>query len=282
MSEARQCENCKSELAATATFCPRCGQRVAAPAAAAPAAAPPPAPPAPPPPAPPPPLPPPPPVATAMPATPAVAPSAPRRSSAWPAILIGCGVVFLLLVGIGGYVGYKGYQKAKTGWGELQTEFEKAKVKTDSGQTDEATDDKTEGTTNDEATPTADSKPVIRVSDGVDPADPPQAYSVERVPPLSVEEGRPFGPVSNGDQAAGLVLAQPDVRDWVKAVEQARAEGKQRAAMLTVELIPGTGNYLIHLFENVMDDEPGHTATFGWFRVDKETGAVSNETTNPD
>ena len=113
----------------------------------------------------------------------------------------------------------------------------------------------------------------------LDPANPPRAYAVDVVPPLEVEEGKPFGPVSNGDQAAGLVVARSGVKAWVELIEQERAQGKKRTAMLTVETIPGTGNYLIHLFENVADDEPAHTATFGWYRVDKETGVVTNDTT---
>lgn len=275
MGEHRQCDNCKTEVDAAATFCPRCGQRFA------PAATPPPAPPVPPaapPPAPVAAAPPPPPaappvMAAPVPPTPVVPATAPaRRSSAWPAVAIGCAVLLVILA-VGGFALYRGYQSGRQAWAEVQQELKAAQPKTDTGGEAAKTEDTTTG---EQETKTSD-EPVIEVGEGGG-TNPPTAYPVEEVPALQVEEGKPFGPVSNGDQAAGLVLAKPETQDWVQAIDAARQEGKKRTAMVSVELIPGTGNYLVHLFENVQDEEPGHTATFGWFKVNKETGEVTNET----
>jgi len=209
---------------------------------------------------------------------PVVAPSPVRKSSPWPAILIGCGVLFVLVLIVGGVVGTHLVKKAKAELAKLETETSTTQSKTDTtAKTDDGNEGKSEGKTDDETPSPSDQKPVIEVSPPGSKL-PPIAYRCDQVPPLDVKEGEEFGAVSNGDQAAGLVLAQADVQDWVKQIEQARAEGKKRTAMLTVETIPGSGNYLVHLFENVEDDDPGHTATYGWFKVDKDSGAVSNQT----
>ena len=281
MSDPRPCPNCRAEVGEAASFCPRCGQRLevreepAPPPAAVPAPPPPPvtdkAPPAA---APPPP----------SPAVPFVRPSTPaRRSSPWPAILIGCGVLFLLGLATVGFLVYKGYMTVKAVQHEVMTETSKTTATGGGSAADKTTDGTgTEGSGTGEGTPSEERRPVIQVDESADPSHPPTAYAVEEVPPLDVKEGQKFGEVTTGDQAAGLVLAMPDVQTWVAAIKQARDEGKKRTAMVTVELIPGSGNYLVHLFENVQDEEPGHTATFGWFKVNQETGAVSNETMDSD
>lgn len=123
--------------------------------------------------------------------------------------------------------------------------------------------------------------PQIPVGDSTKPDQPPAAVPVDSVPVAEVKEGVPAGPVADGDRAAGLVVAIPDVQAWAAEVARARAQGKRREALLTVERTP-EGDYLVHVFENVQDDEPGHTATYGWYRVNAQTGAVRNETLDSD
>lgn len=47
---------------------------------------------------------------------------------------------------------------------------------------------------------------------------------------------------------------------------------------LVIEVDHNEGNnYVVHVYEVVMDDETtGHTATYGWYYVDKSTGKLES------
>jgi len=72
------------------------------------------------------------------------------------------------------------------------------------------------------------------------------------------------------DRAAEIVSRLPDVDNFLKRLS---AVGK-RAHIDTTEEDPQT--WMVHVYE-IVDDGDGmsHTATFGWFKVDKKTGRVS-------
>ena len=130
-------------------------------------------------------------------------------------------------------------------------------------------------------TPASPQQPVIEVGDSTKPDAPPTATPVEAVSLAGIGEGEHIGPVTSGDQAAGLVIDTPDARQWASQIAEARQQGKKRQALVTVERKPN-GHYLVHLFESVEDDDPGHTATFGWFDVDDEMGAIKPDTVDSD
>ncbi|MEI6503534.1 MAG: hypothetical protein WCP21_21185 [Armatimonadota bacterium] len=130
-------------------------------------------------------------------------------------------------------------------------------------------------------TPEPPKQTVIEVGDSTKPDAPPTATPVEDVSLAGIGEGEHIGPVTSGDQAAGLVIDTPDARQWAAQIAEARQQGKKRQALVTVERKPN-GHYLVHLFESVEDDDPGHTATFGWFDVDNEMGAIKNNVVDSD
>ncbi|MDY6795729.1 MAG: zinc ribbon domain-containing protein [Actinomycetota bacterium] len=72
-------------------------------------------------------------------------------------------------------------------------------------------------------------------------------------------------PVDNEDEILTLVLDIPEVMDWFLEVESPQ-----------YEISDENTSFVVHLFEYVEggSDLPGHTATFGWYAVDKETGEV--------
>lgn len=249
------CALCGAPLPAGARFCPACG------AEAAKAVRPPP------PPSPVIPVAPPPPLAPAAPPPPPAqygAPAPPRRSNATVAVvLILVGLLFIGLVAIAGIAA----------WTTLGT------------RTHSTVTQSLESLTNASETHNTVKVPqpaAVTVGDSTQSAtNPPVATPVEQISLARVGEGEHIGPVESGDQAAALVINLPDVQEWVAAIDKARAEGKKRTAMVTVERKPN-GHYLVHLFENVEDDEPGHTATFGWYDVDNEGGAIKPDNVDGD
>lgn len=72
-------------------------------------------------------------------------------------------------------------------------------------------------------------------------------------------------PVDSEEEAVDYVFKEfPDVFNWYMAVETA-----------DVEVTDEGDSYQVHFFEYVEDDVTGgHTATYGWYAVDKETGEV--------
>jgi len=72
-------------------------------------------------------------------------------------------------------------------------------------------------------------------------------------------------PVDSEGEAIELVLMlYPDLNDWYLATPESQ-----------VEVFDEGDSYQVHFFEYVEDDVTGgHTATYGWYAVDKETGEV--------
>lgn len=81
--------------------------------------------------------------------------------------------------------------------------------------------------------------------------------------------------VASAQAATDLVMQQPEVQEWLGLIEEAQAEGKQRRALVEVAEETDTA-YIVHVFESVEDEEPGHVATFGWYSVSKADGAISD------
>lgn len=83
------------------------------------------------------------------------------------------------------------------------------------------------------------------------------------------------GAVGSAEAATDLVMQQPEVQEWFRLIEEAQAEGKQRRALAEVTEETEMA-YIVHVFESVEDEEPGHVATFGWYNVSKADGAISD------
>lgn len=81
--------------------------------------------------------------------------------------------------------------------------------------------------------------------------------------------------VGSAEAATDLVMQQPEVQEWLALIEEAQAAGKQRRALVEVTEETATA-YIVHVFESVEDEEPGHAATFGWYSVAKVDGAITD------
>ena len=68
--------------------------------------------------------------------------------------------------------------------------------------------------------------------------------------------------------------ALPDVRNWTRAVEASARRSRERHVARFQAHEEGR-KYVVHVFEDVGDEDEGHTATFGWFEVDKATGRAT-------
>ena len=87
--------------------------------------------------------------------------------------------------------------------------------------------------------------------------------------------GGETAPAADGDltedQAIDRVAALPEIKAWMKFVH--KMSPKNKAAFRSEGL--QMGRYLIQPYEDVNDGNGmGHTATFGWYEVDKKTGEV--------
>ena len=73
------------------------------------------------------------------------------------------------------------------------------------------------------------------------------------------------------DQAIDRVAARPEVKAWMKQVHDREPNNKTMVRSVGLEM----GRYTIHVYEDVNDGNGlGHSATFGWYEVDKKTGEV--------
>lgn len=71
-------------------------------------------------------------------------------------------------------------------------------------------------------------------------------------------------------QALAKVKDLPEVQEYQKMLADA---GKKA----TFEVEDQDSEWAVHVFEIVSDGANSHTATFGWFRVDKKTGIIEKE-----
>lgn len=242
-TNATTCAKCGAAGPEEARFCPSCGAPLGAVA------------------------PPPPPVAVPSP-PPAYyqAPAPQSKNSTLPLVLVIVGLALLALVAVAGVaawftLGQRTSQTVTTTVKELP-----------SG---------TETVTSGPPAPEPPKQSVIEVGDSTNPDEPPAATPVEDISLAGVGEGEHIGPVTSGDHAAALVLGTAEAETWAAAVAKARQEGKKRRGLVTVERKPN-GHYLVHVSESVEDDEPGHTATFGWFDVDDKMGAIKSDLVDTD
>jgi hypothetical protein len=76
--------------------------------------------------------------------------------------------------------------------------------------------------------------------------------------------------LTTADDAVAKVKALPDVAEWVATVTA--AGGSPRIEVDSED----SAAYTVHVYEIVKqtDDMPSHTATMGWYTVDKTTGNV--------
>lgn len=81
-------------------------------------------------------------------------------------------------------------------------------------------------------------------------------------------------PVTSEEEAIERVAALPDVRNWTRAVEASARRSRERHVARFQAHEEGR-KYVVHVFEDVGDEDEGHTATFGWFEVDKATGRAT-------
>jgi hypothetical protein len=79
------------------------------------------------------------------------------------------------------------------------------------------------------------------------------------------------GPVRSSDEAVARVAANPNVVDWLNLVKEKNPQSEEIIEVDSED----PAAYVVHVYE-VVDDGGGnsHTATFGWYQVDKMTGAV--------
>ena len=70
-------------------------------------------------------------------------------------------------------------------------------------------------------------------------------------------------------------MALPEVKKWMALVKKRAPKNGTVFKPEGVQM----GRYLIHVYEDVDDGNgQGHSATFGWYEVDKKTGeAVKSE-----
>ncbi len=99
-------------------------------------------------------------------------------------------------------------------------------------------------------------------------------------PPTKTEESSSF---SGGSTSANLVSDEEDAiaavknkADVLKWYETLRKAGKEKNARIDVDS-EENDKYIVHVYEVVQNyGEPSHTATFGWFEVEKKTGFVKS------
>jgi hypothetical protein len=110
-------------------------------------------------------------------------------------------------------------------------------------------------------------KPVNR------PAAPMPQPGMAPVPqPSAPKEASPPAAVSAAD-AVAAVKARPEVAEWLANVTQAGGSPRIEVDSEDAEA------YTVHVFEVVAGegDMPGHTATLGWYTVNKATGEVTQD-----
>jgi hypothetical protein len=91
--------------------------------------------------------------------------------------------------------------------------------------------------------------------------------------PASGSTATAASPAADGDltedQAIDRVAALPEVKAWMKLVREKSPRNKAAFRSEGLQM----GRWLIQAYEDVNDGNGmGHTATFGWYEVDKKTG----------
>ncbi len=80
------------------------------------------------------------------------------------------------------------------------------------------------------------------------------------------------GTILSEQEALDRLLAQPEIANWMEQVQ--REAPLNQTLLEIVETTPE--QYLIRAYESVNNPgEPGHTATFGWYNINRQTGEVT-------
>lgn len=72
------------------------------------------------------------------------------------------------------------------------------------------------------------------------------------------------------DQATELIKALPEVQDYIQRLAQSGV-----AASFNIE--DRGEEWVVQVYEVVQQGGGSHTATFSWYRVDKQTGDIAKE-----
>jgi hypothetical protein len=92
-------------------------------------------------------------------------------------------------------------------------------------------------------------------------------------PPMTPQGAPPQAAPVSADEAIAKVKALPEVAEWIANVT--KAGGSPHIDMDSEDAVA----YTVHVYEVVKEegDIPSHTATMGWFTVDKGTGEVKQQ-----
>jgi len=81
---------------------------------------------------------------------------------------------------------------------------------------------------------------------------------------------RPSGGAASAEDAVARVRALPEVVEWIQHVDAERPDDR---VVIEVDS-EDADSWMVHAYEMVQDEEGGHSATFGWYEVDKAHGTV--------
>jgi hypothetical protein len=96
---------------------------------------------------------------------------------------------------------------------------------------------------------------------------------MQNTAPPGAQPGAPPTAAVSADEAIAKVKALPEVAEWIANVT--KAGGSPHIDMDSEDAVA----YTVHVYEVVKEegDIPSHTATMGWFTVDKGTGEVKQQ-----
>jgi len=105
------------------------------------------------------------------------------------------------------------------------------------------------------------------------PQRPPPTMTPQQMQQMMPKAGPPQPAAVSGDEAIGKVKALPEVAEWIANVT--KAGGSPHIDIDSED----AAAYTVHVYEVVKGegDTPSHTATMGWFTVDKGTGEVKQQ-----
>ena len=76
------------------------------------------------------------------------------------------------------------------------------------------------------------------------------------------------------DQAQSMIEHLPAVHQFCKKIIKSNREGKMQSKCVA-DVEDGGHFWSVHIYEYVNDgNNSGHSATFGWYQVDKKTGKI--------
>jgi hypothetical protein len=94
-----------------------------------------------------------------------------------------------------------------------------------------------------------------------------------QTPPAAATPAPPLPGAKTENDAIEMVAKQAEVAAWIKQVAAARRNDPGRSSAFRAT--DNGKTWEVQAFENVRNADGGHTATFGWYSVDKASGQVS-------